>query len=157
VLDAAQRAFLRKDVTAARAAVNRGLAGDLADDDVVYAALWLLFTERETKAHSDGTATRALASIRDDGRWPSRLSAWGLGRIKDNELLAAARTLTQKTEASFYTALARRVSGDTGADTVLAEVVKSPAIDLVEVQLARELLVGSRFAVGPTPAGVSIP
>jgi tetratricopeptide (TPR) repeat protein len=158
VLDAAQRAFLRKDVAAARAAVNRGLAGDLPDDDVVYAALWLLFTERETKSRTDGTATRALASIRDDGRWPSRLAAWGLGRIKDSELIAAARTLTQKTEASFYTALARRVSGDTAADTVLAEVVKSPAIDLVEVQLARELLAGSsRFAVGPTPAGVSIP
>jgi tetratricopeptide (TPR) repeat protein len=157
VLDAAQRAFLRKDVTAARAAVNRGLAGDLPDDDVVYAALWLLFTERETKARSDSTAPRALASIRDDGRWPSRLAAWGLGRLKDGELIAAARTLTQKTEASFYTALSRRVSGDTGADTVLAEVVKSPAIDLVEVQLARELLAGSRFAVGPTPAGVSIP
>ncbi|HEY3594812.1 MAG TPA: hypothetical protein VGL13_13100, partial [Polyangiaceae bacterium] len=157
VLDASQRAFLHKDVNAARAAVNRGLSGDLADDDVVYAALWLLFTERETKARTDGTATRALASIRDDGRWPSRLAAWGLGHIKDSDLAAAARTLTQKTEASFYTALARRVSGDAAADNVLAEVVKSSAIDLVEVQLARELLTGSRFAIGPTPAGVSIP
>jgi tetratricopeptide (TPR) repeat protein len=159
VLDAAQRAFLRKDVAAARAAVNRGLAGDLPDDDTVYAALWLLFTEKEAKARSDGTATRALASIRDDGRWPSHLAAWGLGRIKDNELLASARTLTQKTEATFYTALARRTAGDAAADSALAEVVKSPAIDLVEVQLARELLSGasSRFAYGPTPAGVAIP
>ena len=158
VLDAAQRAFLRKDVNAARAAVNRGLAGDLPDDDIVYAALWLLFTERETKSRSDGTATRALASIGDDGRWQSRLAAWGLGRMKDSELQAAARTLTQKTEASFYTALARRAVGDSAADTVLAEVVKSPAIDLVEVQLARDLLSGpSRFAYGPPPAGVSIP
>jgi tetratricopeptide (TPR) repeat protein len=90
VLDAAQRAFLKKDVSAARAAVNRGLAGELADDDLVYAALWLLFTEKDTKARSDGTAVRALAGIRDDGRWSSRLSLWGLGRLKDTELLAAA-------------------------------------------------------------------
>ncbi len=158
VLEAAQRAFLKKDVTAARAAVNRGLAGELPDDDLVYAALWLLFTERETKARSDGTATRALASIKDNGRWPSRLAGWGLGRIKETDLHAAARTMGQKTEASFYTALGRKVAGDGAADKALAEVAKSPAIDLVEVQLARDLLAGpARFTNGPTPAGVSIP
>src|SRR5262249_19478974 len=58
VLDASQRAFLKKDVSAARAAVNRGLAGELPDDDVVYAALWLSFTEKDAKARSDGTAAR---------------------------------------------------------------------------------------------------
>jgi len=158
VLDAAQRAFLKKDVAAARAAVNRGLAGELPDDDLVYAALWLLFTEKDTKARSDGTASKALASIKDDGRWSSRLSLWGLGRMKDADLVAAARTVGQKTEASFYTALSRKVAGDGAADIALAEVAKSPAIDLVEVQLARDLLAGpSRFSNGPTPAGVAIP
>jgi tetratricopeptide (TPR) repeat protein len=158
VLDAAQRAFLKKDVAAARAAVNRGLAGELPDDDLVYAALWLLFTEKDTKARSDGTASKALASIKDDGRWSSRLSLWGLGRMKDADLVAAARTVGQKTEASFYTALSRKVAGDGAADKALAEVAKSPAIDLVEVQLARDLLAGpSRFSNGPTPPGVAIP
>jgi len=158
VLEAAQRAFLKKDVAAARAAVNRGLAGELPDDDLVYAALWLLFTEKDAKARSDGTAVRALASIKDDGRWPSRLTAWGLGRMKDTELVAGARTVGQKTEASFYTALARKIAGDGAADKALAEVAKSPAIDLVEVQLARDLLAGpSRFANGPTPPGMAIP
>jgi tetratricopeptide (TPR) repeat protein len=158
VLDAAQRAFLRKDLAAARAAVNRGLAGELADDDLVYAALWLLFTEKDAKARSDGTAARALASIKDDGRWSSRLSLWGLGRLKDADLVAAARTVGQKTEASFYTALGRKVAGDGAADKALAEVAKSPAIDLIEVQLARDLLAGpSRFSNGPTPPGVAIP
>jgi hypothetical protein len=158
VLDAAQRAFLKKDVSAARAAVNRGLAGELADDDLVYAALWLLFTEKDAKARSDGTATKALASIKDDGRWSSRLALWGLGRMKDADLLTAARTMGQKTEASFYTALSRKVAGDGAADKALAEVAKSPAIDLIEVQLARDLLAGpSRFSNGPTPPGVAIP
>jgi tetratricopeptide (TPR) repeat protein len=158
VLEAAQRAFLKKDVAGARAAVNRGLAGELSDDDVVYAALWLLFTEKDVKARSDGTASRALASIKDDGRWPSRLSLWGLGRMKDADLSTAARTAGQKTEASFYTALARKIAGDGAADKALAEVAKSPAIDLIEVQLARDLLAGpSRFSNGPTPAGLTIP
>src|SRR6185503_1717320 len=111
VLEAAQRAFLKKDVAAARTAVTRGLAGELADDDLVYAALWLLFTEKETKTRSDGTATRALASIKDDGRWPGRLSTWALGKIKDADLLSTARTMGQKTEASFYTSLGRKVAG----------------------------------------------
>ncbi len=158
VLEAAQRAFLRKDVAAARAAVNRGLAGELPDDDLVYAALWLLFTERDAKARSDGTATRALASIKDDGRWPSRLAAWGLGRTKEADLHAAARTMGQKTEAAFYTALSHKIAGDGAADKALAEVAKSPAIDLVEVQLARDLLLGpARFTNGPMPTGISIP
>jgi hypothetical protein len=158
VLEAAQRAFLRKDVAAARTAVTRGLAGELADDDLVYAALWLLFTEKETKTRSDGTASRALASIKDDGRWPGRLSAWALGRVKDVDFIASARTMGQKTEASFYTALTRKIAGDGGAAKTLAEVANSPAIDLVEVRLARDLLAGpSRFADTPPPAGTQIP
>jgi tetratricopeptide (TPR) repeat protein len=158
VLEAAQRAFLKKDVAGARAAIGRGLSAELDDDDLVYGALWLLFTEKDAKARPDGTATRALASIRDDGRWPSRLAQWGLGKIKDADLLAAARTTSQKTEAAFYTALAKRIAGENTADSALAEVAKSSAIDLVEVQLARELLSGpSRFANGPVPTGVTIP
>jgi tetratricopeptide (TPR) repeat protein len=158
VLEAAQRAFLKKDVTAARAAVNRGLAGELPDDEVVYAALWLLFTEKETKTRGDATSTRALASIKDDQRWPGRLAAWAMGKIKDADLIASARTMGQKTEASFYTSLGRKIAGDAAADKTLAEVAKSPAIDLIEVRLARDLLAGSsRFANTPVPAGVSIP
>ena len=158
VLEAAQRAFLKKDVAAARTSVTRGLAGELADDDLVYAALWLLFTEKETKTRTDGTAGRALASIKDDGRWPGRLSAWALGKVKDGDLLTGARTMGQKTEASFYTSLSRKIAGDGAATKTLAEVANSTAIDLVEVRLARDLLAGpSRFADAPMPPGVAIP
>jgi hypothetical protein len=158
VLESAQRAFLKKDVPAARTAVARGVGGELPDDDVVYAALWLLFTEKETKTRTDGTANRALASIKDDGRWAGRLAAWALGKIKDADLSAAARNMGQKTEASFYISLSRKVAGDNAADKTLAEVANSTAIDLIEVRLARDLLAGpSRFADTPTPTGVAIP
>jgi tetratricopeptide (TPR) repeat protein len=153
VLDATARAFLRHDDSAARKAVSRGLSADLGDDDIVYAALWLQLLYREMKVKPDGSAARALASVKDDGRWSGRLASWGLGKLKDQELLASARTLAQKTEAAFYIAIAQRIAGDvTGGNAGLKQVSQSPAIDLVEVQLARDLLAGpARYLTGPTP------
>ena len=43
-------------------------------------------------------------------------------------------------EAQFYTAMARKAAGDAAADERLRAVSKSPVIDLLEVQLAREML-----------------
>ena len=153
VLDATARAFLRHDDVAAKKAVSRGLSAELGDDDLVYAALWLSLLHRELKVKSDGSAAKALATVRDDGRWSGRLASWGLGKLKDQDLLAAARTLSQKTEATFYVALAQRAAGDmAGATAALKQVSQSPAIDLVEVQLARDLLAGpARYLGGPTP------
>jgi hypothetical protein len=159
MLEAARRAFVRRDPAAGRAAVSRGLSLGLRDDDLVYAALWLLLTEKDMKVAPDGTASRALGSIQDDGRWPSRLAAWGLGKLKDADLTSGARTMGQKTEASFYTAVARRIAGDrSSAATVLAEVANSPVVDLIEVDLARALLGRSATLAGARlPAGVKIP
>lgn len=158
VLESAQRALLRRDPVSARSAVRRGLGAELRDDDLVYAALWLLLAEKDTRMPPDGTAARALSGIHDDGRWPSRLAAWGLGRIKDAELVGSARTIGQKTEAAFYTGLARRIAGDTAAgDSLLDQVAKSSAIDLIEVQLARDLLAGPTGGPGALPAGISVP
>jgi tetratricopeptide (TPR) repeat protein len=159
MLEAAQRAFVRRDPAAGRAAVTRGLSVGLRDDDLVYAALWLLLVEKDMKAASDGTAARALSNIKDDGRWPSRLAAWGLGKIKDADLATDARTVGQKTEASFYAAVSRRIAGDSSAAAaLLGEVANSTAIDLVEVELARALLGRSPHVVGARlPAGVKIP
>jgi len=159
MLEAAQRAFVRKDPVAGRVAVNRGMAAGLKDDDLVYAALWLLLCEKELKVAQDGTASRALASIRDDGRWPSRLAAWGLGKLKDGDLAGSARTAGQKTEATFYTAISRRITGDgSSAASLLEDVAKSTVIDLVEVELARALLGRApRPVAGRPPAGIKIP
>jgi cellulose synthase operon protein C len=159
MLEAARESFVRRDPAAGRAAVRRGLSMGLRDDDLVYAALWLLLTEKDMKIAPDGTAARALAGIQDDGRWPSRLAAWGLGKLKDSDLASGARTLGQKTEASFYSAVARRIAGDSpSANTVLAEVANSVTVDLIEVDLARALLGRSPTVAGAKlPAGVKIP
>jgi len=70
---------------------------------------------------------RALGSGQDDRRWPSRLAAWGLGKIKDADLASGARTPGQRTESSFYRAVALRIAGDrSSAAALLAEVAIAP-------------------------------
>lgn len=154
-LDAAARALVYKDVATARAALGHALDAQLGDDDLVYVALWVELVEKATNTHPDGSASRALSSIKDEHRWPSRLASWGLGKLKDQDLVAAARTATQKTEAAFYTAVARRIAGDQSAsDAALREVAKAPTIDLVEVRLAHDLLDAPKPPPGGVPAGV---
>ena len=91
VLEPLSARFLKKDVPAARTAVGPGLSGELHDDDVVYAALWLLFTEKETKTRTDGTASRALGSIKDDGRWADGSRRGRSVKSKTPILVASAR------------------------------------------------------------------
>lgn len=162
VLDAAARAFVQKDVKSARAALARASEAALGDDDLVYVALWLSLLEKDVKVRSDGAAARSLSTIHDDGKWSGRLASWGLGKIKDAELAASARTPGQKTEAAFYTAMARRASGDVaGAETELKLIAHSKTIDLIEVELARQLVrppaqPGTDWPPG-LPPGTAIP
>jgi tetratricopeptide (TPR) repeat protein len=153
------QAFLRGDLASARDGLRRALAADLDADDLVYDALWVRFLEKQLKVKSDGLADRVFASIADDGRWAGKLAAFGAGRLGPEELAAAATTVTQKTEAVFYGALARRVAGDAkSADEALRQVAASAGIDLVEVGMARELLAPpAQRTVGPPPSGVTLP
>ncbi|MEI9953969.1 MAG: hypothetical protein WDO74_34585 [Pseudomonadota bacterium] len=69
-------------------------------------------------------------------RTPARL---GSRQLSDQELASAARSASEKTEATFYAAMLKlQTGGDSSKD--LERVAKSPAIDLVEVTIARDLL-----------------
>jgi tetratricopeptide (TPR) repeat protein len=140
VLDAVGRAFVRRDVAAARAALKRGIEGELGDEELVYGGLWLMLLERDLRVSPDGTAERALRAVSDRASWVAKLSSWATGKLSDADLVAAAQNAPQRVEAAFYTAMARKVAGDPEADARLREVAKSPVIDLLEVQLAREML-----------------
>ena len=140
MLDAVGRALVRRDLPAARTALKRGLEGDVADEDLVYAGLWLWLLERELKVPTDGTAERALKAGQNRASWTAKLAAWASGKLSDADLGTAAQTSSQKVEVAFYTAMARKVTGDPAGTERLRDVVKSPIIDLLEVQLARELL-----------------
>lgn len=141
VLDASRRALTRGDLSSAREAVRQALDAALADEDLVYVALWLHLLEKRLNVTGDGTSSEALASVDEDSGWPARLAAWARGKLSDAGLERAARTRVQLTEAKFYIAMARRTQGDPAAVLPkLREVAQSEAIELVEVTIARDLI-----------------
>lgn len=139
VLDAVGRALVRRDVTAARAALKRGIEGEVDKEDLIYGGIWLLLLERELKVPTDGTAERALQVGSSRASWTSKLAAWATGKLSDADLGTAAQSPSQRIEVAFYTALSRKVAGDPAAEERLRDVAKAPVIDLLEVQLAREI------------------
>ncbi|HVK71550.1 MAG TPA: hypothetical protein VM694_44155 [Polyangium sp.] len=140
VLQVVSRALVRRDLDAARAAVRQGLEADVDQEERIYGGLWLFLLERELRATPDDTTTRALSTNGDRDAWVVKLAQWALGRMTDDGLLAAAQNASQRVEAEFYTAMARRASGDPATQERLRKVADSPIFDLVEVQLARDLL-----------------
>ncbi|MBX3233091.1 MAG: hypothetical protein KIT84_13050 [Labilithrix sp.] len=152
------RAFVRGDLEAARDGLARAQAQELGRDDIVYDALWVRLLERQQRKADDPTAEKILLGASDDPRWIGKIAAFGAGKIKAADLVAAAQTPTQKTEALFYAAMERKVSGDAkGADDGLKQVVSSPGLDLVEFSFARDMLDGARAHVGGPVPEVGLP
>jgi cellulose synthase operon protein C len=156
VLDTSRRALTLGDLRAARDSVRHALSADLADEDTVYAALWLKLLEKRLAVASDGTADEALASIDSDDGWVAKLTAWGRGRLSAQELLGQAESRIQRVEATFYTAMSG--PNDERAVEKLREVAHSEAIQLVEVTIARDLLSSQQKLPKPKlPANVQLP
>jgi cellulose synthase operon protein C len=147
------QALVRNDIESARAGLHRGASSDLTDEDLVYLALWARATEKQMKVTTDGDADKVFASVADDGRWIGRLSAFGAGKIKADDLNKSAKTPAQKTEAAFYIALDRRAAGDVGgSQTLFKQALASGGVDLMEVGLARDILAGPKaYVTGPVP------
>jgi tetratricopeptide (TPR) repeat protein len=153
------RAFVRGDLAQARDGLQRAVAGDLENDDLVYFSLWVRLLERQLHQPSDGVPDRVFSSTSDDGSWVTALARFGEGKLRGDDLVARASTPIQKYEAMFYAAIDRRVSGDTkGGDELLRQVVAGTGLELAEVTLARDILDPARAQVGgPLPPDVSIP
>ncbi len=152
------RAFVRGDLAAARDGLSRGLGSELGREDIVYYALWVRLLERQMRSTGDNTAERVLADAASDSRWIGKIAAFGAGKLKSEQLVAAAQTPTQKTEALFYSAMDRKAAGDAkGADEGLKQVVSSPGLDLIEFGLARDLLAGAKSQVGGPVPEVGLP
>jgi tetratricopeptide (TPR) repeat protein len=151
------RAFVKGDLAAARDGLQRGIAADLDDDDLVYYALWVRLLERQRKVQSDGVPDRIFSHALDDPGWIGRLAAFGAGLTKSETLVHSAKTPAEQTEALFYTAMDRRADGDAqGAQTGLHQVLSATGIDLMEVAITRDLLDGPKATVGgPVPPEAS--
>ncbi len=141
-LDAIARAVVRRDLDAARALLRRALEARVEREDLVYGALWVKLLEGSLRASPDGTVATALDTGAESppNSWTAKLTRWAAGKLSDADLAKQAQSSSQRVEAAFYKAMSRRAAGDASADAGLREVATSAHIDLVEVQLARELL-----------------
>jgi hypothetical protein len=154
------RALLRGDTKGAQAALARAVAAQVSREDLVYYASWTRALERAArgKPPADGLAEKVLVQAADDPRWIGKIASFGLGKTTAEALLAAARTPAQRTEALFYSGLARRVDGDAkGAEGDLRRALREGGLDLMEVSLARDLLAGDRGAIGGPAPSVGLP
>jgi tetratricopeptide (TPR) repeat protein len=156
VLEAARRGLIRGDLPATREAARHAIDANLAPDDLVYVALWLRILEHKLKVSSDGTVEEAFAKIDEDDGWAARLRSWGAGRLTDEQLMSAARSRVEQTEANFYVAMAAYAMNDARAAERLERVAKSEAIELVEVGIARDLSEKRRLEL-KLPSGVDVP
>lgn len=143
------------DVERARATLERGAAAGASVDDMVYAALWLTLLEEQAGVATDGSAARVFEKAANGKGWVSSLASWGLRKLADGELVSAAPTEANRVEASFYVAMRARAKTKDGALDALAAVAKSGVLNLVEVDVARELTAPSlRVAL---PKGIRLP
>jgi tetratricopeptide (TPR) repeat protein len=156
-IEASSDALLLSDLAVGRAALTRAMEANIDHDDLVYVALWvqqLELTSKQKPAAEDATL-KALKSIEPGLSWTSRLAQWGLGKLADAALLSSARDTAQRTEATFYVALRKSRSGDPQAMQELRSVATSPAIQLVETHIARELTLDrSAMATGAPPTAL---
>lgn len=151
--DMARSALTSGDVTLARLATQSTVEVGMLPEDSVYIALWQKLTEERTKTTPDGSANQVITSANKASGWIAVLKQFSLGQLDAKKLAAAARTPVERTEALFYEALATRDAAE--SKKALSEVATSPALDLVEVRMARDL--SAPRARYPLPEGVALP
>ncbi|MBL9025586.1 MAG: hypothetical protein JNL21_25545 [Myxococcales bacterium] len=139
MLQAASSALVRGDLEGARAALQKGIDAGAPLEDLVYGALWLMLVEKQLRAVPDGTADEILESALASPTWVGKLAAWAKGRLNDDALVAQAFSESTRVEASFYVAMGKRAGGAPTEES-LRKVAESPVLDLMEVQIARDIL-----------------
>ncbi len=154
VMDAARRALITGDLAMSRSAVQRAIEMNLPTEDIIYTALWLLLLERQQGTGTDGTVEEAFSATAGAGGWTSKLRDWAQGKVGATQLAAEARGTVQQTEAEFYIGM---IETGTERDSRLRKVAGSPAIDLVEVGIAQDLVAQERPLKVQMPDTVKLP
>ncbi len=145
LLETGRQALTRRDLVAAREATRRAIVAKLSDEDLIYVTVWLMLLERDLQVASDGTVAVALAMMSESTTWPGLLRAWARGKLSSEELVRAAKGPIERTEAEFYVTLAKRGSVPISeTEAGLSKVADSVAIELVEVAVARDLLLARK-------------
>jgi tetratricopeptide (TPR) repeat protein len=159
IMDSARRALTFGDLAGVRQALRDAIDMGIPAADCVYVALWVRVIEHQQKVPSDGSVEQALARVGDLPPWPSRLKSWVLGTLSDDDIEKSARNEAEKAELKFYQALA--VPGARNGEAsrrALSEVARSPAVGLVEVFVARDLVrLGEQSTPPRWPEDIRIP
>lgn len=132
--DMSRAALTTSDLGLGRRATQSALDFGLPPENSIYIALWQQLLEKKAGALSDGMSQEVLTRAGKAEGWLNTLRKFGLGEVKASDLKAAARGIPEEVEADFYLALS-----ESKAD-LLSGVAQSPAVDLIEVRIAQDLL-----------------
>lgn len=133
--DMARAALTLGDVRLARLATQSAIDFGLPAENLIYIALWQQLLESRSSTTRDGLSREVLSRAEKARGWLGTLRKFGLGEIPQEQLSAAASGIPERAEADFYQAL----SGPQG-DSALNEIAASPAVDLIEVRIAQDLV-----------------
>ena len=152
----ARSALTSGDLRLARRATEGAQQFGLPSDDMVYIALWQTLLETRLEEKHDPLPGQLLAEASDVDGWVAVLRQFALGQLQASALPSLARSMPQQAEAGFYQALSVADPGE--QKQLLEKVARGPAIDLVEVRMAQDLLTQSSGRKSPAfPADVELP
>jgi tetratricopeptide (TPR) repeat protein len=140
LLDEARRSLTYGELSHGRLALRHALEVGIESSSLLYAALWQQLLELRVRAVSDGTVEEAFSRLVGEPGWIGVLASWATGRIDDESLVAKATSDSELVEAKFYGAMRQYAASPSAASKEqLQTVAHSPAIELIEVRIARDL------------------
>ncbi len=151
--DMSRAALTTGDLNLGRRATQSALDFGLPPENSIYIALWQQILERRAGANEDGVSREVLMRAGKARGWLDTLRRFGLGELEAKDLDEIAKSIPEKTEAQFYSALLTG-KGQPKKDR-LVPVAESSAVDLVEVRIAQDLIFDEKtYAL---PADVELP
>lgn len=146
--DMARAALTWGDLRLARTATQSALELGLPKENAIYIALWQKLLEAQTKTAPDGLSRQVFSGASETQGWLRVLRDYGLGNRPASELKAQADTIPENAEAEFYSTFV----GEGPSKSTLEHLAESPAVDLIEVRIAQDLLANQL-----TPLNLKLP
>lgn len=107
----------------------------------VYLALWLQVAAGQAGQPAPEESEQVLADFQTADQWWGRLSAFGVGKLSYEDLVAGAQDVGQRAEAAFYEGARRLNAGDVaGARQYFEQVMATRIVNFYEYIMAQELL-----------------
>lgn len=149
-----ENALVFGDRALSRRSIEAAIELSASSESLVYISLWHRALEKRLGGDSDGLWRQALDQAGAASGWVDSVRRFGLGELDVRGLGNRARSIPERTEASFYQALLGEADAPE-RHAQLERVAKSTALDLLEVGIARQMVAGSLDAT--LPKGIELP